>query len=128
MNLLLDTHVFIWWTGNVPRISPLAADSIASPDNRVFLSVASVWEMAIKTTLGRLELRSPLDDLVATMTARHRFLDLPIRTPHAIAVAHLARHHGDPFDRLLIAQAQTEDMRLVTADPAFARYDVAILW
>ena len=122
MNLLLDTHALIWWIEGGHRVAPPARDAIADPAALVFASVASVWEIAIKRALGKLE-APPLDDELDV----HGFGSIPIGLEHAERAGALPRHHGDPFDRMLVAQAQIEDLVLVTRDPAFAGYDVRTL-
>ena len=122
MKLLLDTHVLIWWSGGKP-IAAAAAEAIRSPDNEVAISAASVWEAEIKAASGKLLLTADLD----SEPAEHGFQSLDISAAHAIAAARLPQHHGDPFDRMLVAQAQLEGFTLVTRDPVFERYAVAVL-
>ena len=122
MRLLLDTHVLIWWAGR-KRVVPAAADAIRSPENEVFVSVASVWEAEIKAASGKLKLTAEL----AAEPAEHGFSPLDINARHAVAAARLPQHHNDPFDRMLIAQAQLEGLTIVTRDPVFDRYSVAVL-
>jgi PIN domain nuclease of toxin-antitoxin system len=122
LRLLLDTHVLIWWSGGKP-IAPTAASAIRSPENEVLVSAASVWEAEIKAATGRLLLRADLD----TELAQHSFEPLDISPAHAVAAARLPVHHRDPFDRMLVAQAQLEDLTLVTRDPVFDGYDVPLL-
>ena len=121
--LLLDTHVFLWWRSDVKRISAPARDAIANAPV-VFVSAASAWEAAIKMALGRLALPEPF----AAGSDASGFQRLPIQFEHAEAAAGLPRHHTDPFDRMLIAQATLEGLTLVTHDRAFDAYGVAILW
>jgi PIN domain nuclease of toxin-antitoxin system len=119
--LLLDTHVVIWWRSAPERLpDDLKEEMATSPI--VLVSVASVWEAAIKTALGRLELPEPLSAGIR----RSGFDDLPITSAHAEHAAQLPLHHADPFDRLLIAQAQLEGLELVTHDRVLARYDVPV--
>jgi PIN domain nuclease of toxin-antitoxin system len=122
LRLLLDTHTLIWWADDRP-LSDAAAAAIRSPDNAKFVSVASIWEAEIKAASGKLQLEA---DLVAE-PVEHGFESLPIDARHAVAAARLPRHHGDPFDRMLIAQAQLEGLTLVTRDPVFDSYAVAVL-
>lgn len=119
--LLLDTHAWLWWYVDDPRLGPGARVAITEAES-VYLSVASVWEMSIKASLGRLTLP---DDLPGELE-RDGMLALPITLPHALTAGTLPPHHRDPFDRLLIAQAQVEALVLVTADADIARYDVAM--
>lgn len=121
MRLLLDTHTLLWWWGDDPRLDTSARTRIEDPVNSVFVSIASVWEIAIKTRLGRL--RMPLDS-VRSLITESGFVTLGIDLPHALGVADLPDHHRDPFDRMLVSQARFEDLTLVTRDPAISRYDV----
>ena len=123
MNFLLDTHIMIWWLSDPARLDPNARDALDDSTNRVFVSVASIWEVAIKSARGRLPLP---DRLMETLESRGVTI-LPIEANHALAVASLPLHHGDPFDRLLVAQAILEGLTLVTRDPWVAAYPVATL-
>jgi len=123
VRLLLDTHVLIWATANPERLTQRLRHALAMPGNTVFVSAASVWEIAIKRALGRIVF--PLEELDIVL-ARAGFEDLPIAASHAIAAGGLPRHHADPFDRMLIAQAQVEDLTLVSEDTAFGAYDVRL--
>jgi PIN domain nuclease of toxin-antitoxin system len=120
VNLLLDTHVFLWWALDDRSALGRARDLISDGRTRVSVSSASVWEITIKKALGKL--RAP-DDVRARLQA-DRFLPLALSVDHALAVADLPAHHHDPFDRLLIAQARVERLTLVTADRQITRYDV----
>ena len=121
MNLLLDTHVALWAITDDERLSAMARELIQSPRNAVWISAVSVWEIAIKHTLGR-EIM-PISGKEALGYFRQAgYLFLAIQPEHGAAVEDLAAHHQDPFDRLLVAQALTEPMRLVTHDAAVARY------
>lgn len=122
MRLLLDTHVVLWWIANY-ALSAEAREAISDPSNDSMVSVASAWEMAIKRALGKLDMP---DDL-GYQLARHGFVPLSINLAHALAAGALPRHHTDPFDRLLIAQAQIEGLTVVTRDVRFAAYGVPIL-
>ncbi|WP_157271467.1 type II toxin-antitoxin system VapC family toxin [Azohydromonas aeria] len=126
MNLLLDTHVALWAITDSPRLSSRARELIASPTTTVWVSVASVWEIAIKHSLGRGDMP------VSGRDAARYFRDsgyrlLAIEAEHAAAIEALPAHHQDPFDRLLVAQALTEPMRLMTHDPMVARYSDTII-
>lgn len=124
MDLLLDTHVFIWWDCSDSKLGRTAAACIADPANRVFVSAASVWEIAIKQQLGRLEFGgSP-----AQAVTKNGFLSLAITGEHAEAAAVLPAIHQDPFDRVLIAQALARGLVLVTADANVKLYAVGQLW
>ena len=122
MNLLLDTHVVLWWRGDVERIGREARRAIATADV-VFVSVASAWEIAIKSAIGKVR----LPESFALGVERSGFARLPVTFEHAEAVARLPHHHRDPFDRMLAAQSLSEGLRLVTADPTFALYGVHVL-
>jgi PIN domain nuclease of toxin-antitoxin system len=123
VRLLLDTHVFLWWSEDDPRLRREARNAITSAE-AVVVSAASAWETAIKTALGKLSLRVPFEEAIEI----NHFDKLPIDFHHAAAVAALPLHHGDPFDRMLIAQALTEGLTLVTHDRLFAPYHVPTLW
>lgn len=124
MKLLLDTHVFIWVASGPERLSPAATAAVVDPDNDVFMSAVSIWEISIKRVLGRL--RFPLERLDALL-AEMGVEVLDLTAAHGIAAGGLPRHHDDPFHRALVAQARTEGMTLVSADQAVARYDVPVI-
>lgn len=128
MKLLLDTHVFLWWVNNDEALSAKARKAITSLANECTLSLASCWEMAIKSSLGKLKLTQSVERFVAEQVALNGFRLLQIDFRHAAAVESLPFHHRDPFDRMLVAQAISEKMTLVTADRALARYGVKCLW
>lgn len=120
---LLDTHVLLWWLDDPGKLSPAVRDAIADPDSRVLLSVASACEMKIKQSLVRLEIPT---DLAAVL--RQTEIDvLDIKLAHAVAIADLPNHHRDPFDRMLIAQAQLESLVIMTRDSKFSAYVVDVL-
>jgi len=127
MKLLLDTHAFIWWDSDPARLSAPALAALREPANEVWLSVASVWEMVIKAQLGKLTLRLPLADIVMQQQANGLQI-LPATLAHALAVAGLPAVHKDPFDRILIAQANVEGAELVSADQVVRQYPVRVLW
>lgn len=122
MSLLLDTHALLWWLAGDP-LEPDAADRIADPNTLVAVSAASVWEASIKGALGKLETPESL----AAASVQSGFEPLPISLIHAEAAGQLPPHHRDPFDRMLVAQAQADDLTIVTRDDAFAPYDVRVL-
>ncbi len=128
MRLLLDTQCWLWWFSQPERLNQAAIEQIADEANEVWFSVASVWEMGIKVALGKLPLPEPIDSYVATRMAQLGARSLDIKASHALQVTKLPLHHSDPFDRLLIAQAQVEGMTLVSADPAFRQYTATLLW
>jgi PIN domain nuclease of toxin-antitoxin system len=115
---LLDTHVFLWWCADDRRLGEAEREAIRDATNEVWLSTASVWEMAIKQSLGRLQLPEPPSAVVARLGIGR----LPISFEHAEATVRLPPIHGDPFDRLLIAQAKLEGVTLVTTDPFVRSY------
>lgn len=119
MRLLLDTHALLWWLGDDPRLSAGARQGITDSPV-VVVSAASVWEIAVKQALGKL---TGPDDLEAEITA-NGFTALDISAGHALSAGRLPRHHEDPFDRMLIAQAMSEGLTVVTGDRRFADYDV----
>ena len=121
VNLLLDTHVLIWWDEG-RRLSPGARRAIRGAE-AVYVSAASAWEIAIKIGLGRLRPTRTVEQAAA----ESGFLELPVTFRHAELVAQLPAHHRDPFDRLLVAQAEAERLTLVTRDPVFARYSVDVI-
>jgi PIN domain nuclease of toxin-antitoxin system len=123
VNLLLDTHALIWWIGGGERLGRSAVEAISDPTSVVFASAASVWEIAIKRAKGKLKAPPGLGDELLV----HGFAAVPITVEHAERAGELPRHHGDPFDRMLVAQAQVEGLVLVTRDPAIAAYDVQTL-
>ncbi len=124
MRFLLDTHIFLWAVAGSPLLKPAARRLIESADE-VYVSAASVWEVAIKSRLGKIEVDP--HELTAAIEASG-FLELPVRATHAAGVAHLALHHNDPFDRLLVAQALAEPLKLITVDETLAKYsDVVVL-
>ena len=126
--LLLDTHTFLWWAFDDPRLSPAARAAIAEADNVCFVSAASAWEMAIKVSLGKLDVGGDLAAFLPQQLAASRLRWLPVDLPHALGVAALPWHHRDPFDRLLVAQTQLEGLTLVSADAALRAYDVPMIW
>ena len=128
MKLLLDTHTFLWLVEGSPNLSTAAQLALTDPANELNLSVASVWEMAIKTGNKKLTLSDPLDAFVGKWTMIYQIALLPIDTRHALAVVGLPGHHRDPFDRMLIAQALVERMTLVSGDTRIALYSLPILW
>jgi PIN domain nuclease of toxin-antitoxin system len=123
VRILLDTHVLLWWLAGDAALPKNAAGAIANSDSEVLVSAASAWEIAIKMATGRLE--AP-DDLLEALDAND-FGTLPNTALHALAAGNLPTHHSDPFDRMLIAQAQLEHLTLVSVDRRFTEYDVELL-
>jgi PIN domain nuclease of toxin-antitoxin system len=126
--LLLDTHVFLWWVYDSPDLSKNARMTISDKDNDCYLSVASCWEMAIKSSLGKLKLTRPVQNFISDQLKDNDFTLLNIELHHVAKVEKLPYHHRDPFDRLLIAQALTENLSLVAADRAFWAYGIKPVW
>jgi PIN domain nuclease of toxin-antitoxin system len=123
VRLLLDTHTFLWWLGDDPSLGPRARRAIADERNAVFVSAASAWEIAVKRRSGKLE--APGD--IAEWIANSDFAPLPIEVEHAVAAAELPLHHRDPFDRMLVVQAQLEDLTLIARDDEIGKYAVPVL-
>jgi PIN domain nuclease of toxin-antitoxin system len=128
MRVLIDTHAFLWWDLDDERLSASAHDVMQNGRNQVFVSAGSVWEVAIKASKGRLDLPTDTRSYVSDRLRRYRWTPLPIAVAHGVQAATLPPIHGDPFDRVLVAQAQLESMPIVTTDPAITRYDVETIW
>jgi len=128
MRVLLDTHAFLWWVTDAPRLTAKARAAIADPRNDCFVSLVSSWEMAIKLSLGKLRLPAALDRFVPEQLAANGFVQLEIGFRHVARVAAMTFHHRDPFDRLLAAQALEEGASIVSADAAFRKYGVKRIW
>lgn len=126
MNLLLDTHVALWAITDSPRLPASARGLIASPRNTVWVSAASLWEIAIKHSLGRGDMPVSGEEALGYFRASG-YRILPVEAEHAVAVAALPPHHQDPFDRLLVAQALAEPMRLMSHDAHIARYSDTVI-
>jgi PIN domain nuclease of toxin-antitoxin system len=124
MNLLLDTHALLWWLDDSRALSRRARSAIGEGRNIVCVSAATAWEISIKQALGKLEAPEDLEEALSV----NRFYPLPIAVTHAISAGRLPRHHDDPFDRMLIAQAQLERLTVVTHDRRFQAYGVPLLW
>ncbi len=128
MQLLLDTHAFLWWVADHPNLSSQARQAIADPGNECFVSLASCWEIAIKSSLGKLQLGRPLDRFIPEQLRLNQFQLLGVELAHVLRVNELPWHHRDPFDRLLIAQCQVESMTLVSVDQHVVDYEISTLW
>jgi PIN domain nuclease of toxin-antitoxin system len=128
MKLLLDTHALAWWLADSPKLSRSARDHIAAASNAVFVSAASAWEISTKTRLGRWPEATSLASMFPGVIEANGFEALAITVRHAMHAGALPAQHADPFDRMLAAQAELEEMTLVTADPAFAQFDTPVLW
>lgn len=128
MKYLLDTSVFLWSLDASDRLNPEARKLLAEGSGEVYLSSVSSWEIAIKWNIGKLRLPTPPASLIPSALSSMAIRPLPMTHAHAFAVADLPPHHTDPFDRMLIAQARSEDMVLLTSDGAFLKYKVKTLW
>lgn len=128
MKLLLDTQCWLWWFSQPERLSEEAINQIADETNQVWFSVASVWEIGIKVSIGKLPLPEKIDDYISTRMIQLGARSLEITASHALQASALPLLHRDPFDRMLIAQSQIEGMTLVSADSMFDRYDVSVIW
>jgi PIN domain nuclease of toxin-antitoxin system len=120
VRFLLDTHVLLWWLANDPSLGKEGAEAIADPASIVFVSAASAWEIAIKQALGKLDAPSDLERQIGL----NGFDPLPITVGHAVVAGTLPRHHDDPFDRMLVAQALAEQLVIATRDPRFESYGI----
>ncbi|HEV8676776.1 MAG TPA: type II toxin-antitoxin system VapC family toxin [Methylomirabilota bacterium] len=127
MRILLDTHCWLWMLIAPERLSPDGRAHVTTAENELLLSAGSVWEIAIKHALGRLRLPMEPAEYIPNRLAATGSVPLAIDYRHALRVGQLPRHHRDPFDRILIAQAQVEGIPILTSDPHFARYDVELL-
>jgi PIN domain nuclease of toxin-antitoxin system len=128
VKLLLDTHALIWFTENSPQLSAKAKTALELENNQVFYSIASIWEMTIKSQLGKLELKAPIGDDFRNSLLNNDLTELPILFPHAAHTSVLPFHHRDPFDRILVAQAIVEGLTLVSHDEQLDAYRVNRLW
>jgi PIN domain nuclease of toxin-antitoxin system len=128
LRLLLDTHCWLWMRAEPARFSESSLELLRDPGSELSLSAASAWEIAIKYVAGKLRLPEPPSVFVDRRIGEDRLLSLPISHLHALRAGELPPHHRDPFDRVLIAQAQLERLTLLTADRELAKYDVPIHW
>lgn len=128
MPALLDTNAFLWFISGSDRLSSKARNYIADFENDLVISAASLWEIAIKTSLGKLELLSPFDQLLPSQLEKNAIAILSIELTHLTKTIDLEFHHRDPFDRLIIAQGITEKIPIITSDAVFAKYPVDIIW
>jgi PIN domain nuclease of toxin-antitoxin system len=128
MRLLLDTHTFLWWINNDPLLTDSARVAIANERNECFLSLASCWKMAIKTSIGKLRLTRSVDRFITEELTANNFQMLTIDFRHVAKIATLPFHHRDPFDRLLVAQALVEKMAIISADAVLSEYGVKRIW
>ena len=129
MKLFLDTQCWLWWFAQPERMSEEAIAQIVDETNELWFSVASIWEIGIKVAIGKLPLPDPIDSYISSRMVQLGVQYLEITAPHALRATALPLHHRDPFDRMLIAQAQVEDMTLVSADSMFKQYsDISLVW
>lgn len=130
MRLLLDTHAFLWWINPHERLSARARAALAKDTNEIFVSAVTPWEIAIKAAIGRFNIAEPLGSFFARALAANGFRMLPVDLNHAVAVRDLPLRadHRDPFDRMLAAQAKTENLAIVSADAHFDAYGVELVW
>jgi PIN domain nuclease of toxin-antitoxin system len=128
MKLLLDTHTFLWWITDDPQLSAKALELIGDSQNNLYWSSASSWEVAIKFALGRLPLPEAPAEFLPAELGKNRIESLPIVDSHAFQAGRLPGHHRDPFDRMLVAQAQIETLGLISNDPMISIYNVNVYW
>lgn len=128
MKLLIDTHVFLWLMDEPEKLSGKALEVCKNRENQIYLSVVSPWEIEIKRQLGKLRLKLPLRTIIEEQQEKNGLQMLAVELEHVLTLGNLIRHHADPFDRLLIAQAIVEYADLVTADPLFSKHPVKLYW
>lgn len=128
MKLLLDTHTFMWWDSDTNRIPPATLSLMQQADCQLLVSLVSLWEIQIKTQIGKLVLQAPLAEIIVQQQAENGIILLPITLPHVLELDNLPQHHKDPFDRLLIAQCRSETATLVSRDAVFKQYDCLLIW
>jgi PIN domain nuclease of toxin-antitoxin system len=128
MKLLIDTHVWLWMQSEPERIAPAVQGLLVAPQNTVLLSIASVWEIGIKWSLGKLPLPDEPSHYIPRALQRQAVDSLAVSLAHALEITRFEKHHRDPFDHLLIAQARIDDLTLVTADRLFENYAVSLIW
>lgn len=128
MKILLDTHTFLWWVSDDPQISVNAKDIISDPNNEIYFSVVSAWEIIIKVGTGKLSLSESPEIYIPSRIATNQFEILPVHMSHILRINSLPNLHKDPFDRLLIAQSLVEDLSLITIDGAIAQYPIKTIW
>ena len=129
MRVLLDAHALLWWaTSHGSRLSQRARDLLADPSTDALVGAGVLYEISIKSQMGRLDLPAGADVYLPKLLRRFAFAVLPVDGPHAMRAGSLPLIHRDPWDRLLVAQAQIENLPIVTADPAISRYDVEVIW
>jgi len=128
MRVLLDTHAFLWWITDHPKLSSRAREVIGDGSNELLLSAATGWEIAIKAKLKRIRLPEPPGHFISEQMTLNGIQGLPVQMGHALHVYTLPDHHRDPFDRMLVAQSQMENLPILTDDPLISLYRVKIIW
>jgi PIN domain nuclease of toxin-antitoxin system len=128
MKLLLDTHAFIWWDSAPEKLSPRALSLCEDTENLLHLSVASLWEIQIKTQLGKLKISMSLPDLVSSQQEANNLILVSVQAHHTYALDNLPAHHRDPFDRMIVAQAKAEGLRVISHDDIVRKYPVDVEW
>lgn len=128
MKLLLDTHTFIWWDREPDLIPSTTLTLMQQDDSQLIVSIASLWEIQIKTQIGKLTLQAPLSEIITQQQIENGIILLPITLPHILELDNLPQHHKDPFDRLLVAQCRRESATLVSRDTLFKQYDCPLIW
>lgn len=128
MKVLLDTHVFLWWITDDPQLPSHIRELIAKGGNELFFSAASCWEIAIKAQLGKISIPAKADSYISEQMAANSVQSLPVEASHALQVYHLPLLHRDPFDRILIAQAQLEGLPIITSDSQIMEYKIKVIW
>ena len=128
MKILIDTQVFLWWISDNPNISSKFHDVMSEPRNEIYFSAASGWEIAVKAKIGRLSIQGDPQKFIPTQLSLNSITVLPIQISHTLQTYHLPEHHKDPFDRLIIAQSQIENMPIATNDALFKNYEVDLIW
>lgn len=129
MKALLDTHAFLWWISDHPSLSEPARKVISDTENDIYLSAVSIWEISIKARAGRLNIFSgDLDQFVEEQAGKNSLMPLPVTLAHTARIYTLPNHHRDPFDQMLVAQSQVEEIPLVSADRMIRSYDIDVVW
>lgn len=128
MKFLLDTHIFLWWITDAPQLPSHIRKIIGKGNPELFLSAASCWEIAIKAQIGRIDLPDKPGIFISHQMALNAIQGLSIQASHALHVFNLPSYHRDPFDRIIIAQAQLERLPIITSDPLIAKYKVKVVW
>jgi PIN domain nuclease of toxin-antitoxin system len=128
VRVLIDTHIFIWWTSDVKRLSSRVNDLLLDPNTEVILSIVSIWEMQIKSSLGKLQFKTNLQELVDDEIKSNRIELLSLSLSHIYALSGLPQYHRDPFDRILIAQSMDTNLQIISIDEKFDLYGVNRFW